>query len=97
MSTPNAHTDELWSAKQVCKFFDIHISTLYRHKGGRYPMPAMQGSTHARWLRSECEAARQRILDPEARLAAAEAVAERHRRAADKRAALRHRKAARNG
>ena len=51
----------------VCRMFGgnrpINAATLYRHfRQGRLPKPIKVGGS-SRWLRSECEAALQRMVD----------------------------------
>jgi predicted DNA-binding transcriptional regulator AlpA len=58
---------EFWDRPAVLKFFGgsrpLHVSTLYRGmKSGRYPKPVHVSGNSVRWLRSECEAAAQRML-----------------------------------
>jgi predicted DNA-binding transcriptional regulator AlpA len=58
---------ELWGRATVLKFFGadtpIHHSTLYRGmRADRYPRPVLVAGNSARWVRSECEAALQRML-----------------------------------
>jgi predicted DNA-binding transcriptional regulator AlpA len=58
---------ELLHLKAVCEFFGgtrpLNPSTLYRGvKDGRYPPPVKIGPGSSRWLRSECEAARERLI-----------------------------------
>jgi predicted DNA-binding transcriptional regulator AlpA len=52
----------------VCEFFggtrSINPATLYRGiRNGRYPRPIKVGPGSSRWLRSECEAALQAMVD----------------------------------
>jgi predicted DNA-binding transcriptional regulator AlpA len=52
----------------VCRFFGgdkpIDPSTLYRNiKAGRYPRPVKVGPGSSRWLRAECEAALQAMVE----------------------------------
>lgn len=59
---------ELLHLKAVCEFFGgtrpINASTLYRGvRRGRYPRPVKVGPGISRWLRSECEAARARMIE----------------------------------
>ena len=65
--TPNppAQQFELWERRTVLRFFGgdkpINIGTLYRGiASGRYPKPVHVGGV--RWLRSECEAALNRMI-----------------------------------
>jgi predicted DNA-binding transcriptional regulator AlpA len=56
----------------VCAFFGgtrpIDAATLYRGaSNGRYPRPVKVGPGSSRWLRSECEAALQAMVDGRAR------------------------------
>jgi predicted DNA-binding transcriptional regulator AlpA len=59
---------EFWDRPTVLKFFGgsrpLHVSTLYRgvHRG-RYPKPVNVAGNAVRWVRSECEAAAQRMLN----------------------------------
>ena len=58
---------ELLHLDAVCEFFGgtrpLNPSTLYRGvKDGRYPPPVKIGPGSSRWLRSECEAARSRLI-----------------------------------
>ena len=54
----------LLNRKEVCRFFGgINPATLYRHiRQGRLPKPVKVGGS-SRWLRSECEAALQAMVD----------------------------------
>jgi predicted DNA-binding transcriptional regulator AlpA len=60
---------ELLDRASVCRFFGgtekpIDASTLYRGiRQGRYPRPIKVGPGASRWLRSECEAALQAMVD----------------------------------
>jgi predicted DNA-binding transcriptional regulator AlpA len=59
-------SEEMMSARATCEFFGgdkpIALSTLYYGmERGRYPKPVKMGRI-ARWLRSECEAAKQRLI-----------------------------------
>jgi len=60
---------ELLDRAAVCRFFGgdekpIDPSTLYRGiRQGRYPRPVKVGPGASRWLRDECEAALQRMVD----------------------------------
>jgi predicted DNA-binding transcriptional regulator AlpA len=58
----------LLSRADVCRFFGgtrpLNPATLYRGiKQGRYPKPVKVGPGSSRWLRSECEAALQAMLN----------------------------------
>jgi len=60
--------DEMMSLAAVLAFFGgdrpIHYSTLYRGiKDNRYPKGVPVGPNSVRWLRSECRAARQKLID----------------------------------
>jgi predicted DNA-binding transcriptional regulator AlpA len=60
--------DDLMSMKSVLRFFGgdkpIHASTLYRGMDrGRFPRPVKPSPNVARWLRSECEAAKRRAIE----------------------------------
>ena len=53
---------------EVCRFFGgtrpINAATLYRGIAkGRYPKPVHVGPGSSRWLRSECEAVLQAMVD----------------------------------
>ena len=60
-------SDELLHLDEVCRFFGgegrpINQSTVYRGiKDGRFPPPIKPAPGISRWLRSECEAARDRL------------------------------------
>jgi hypothetical protein len=63
----NIGGDEMMSLGATCAFFGgdkpINPSTLYRGiKRGLYPPPVHQGIRMSRWLRSECEVARQALI-----------------------------------
>jgi predicted DNA-binding transcriptional regulator AlpA len=58
----------LLDKKAVCFFFGgnkpIDVATLYRGvSSGRYPKPVKVGPGSSRWLRAECEAALQAMVD----------------------------------
>lgn len=60
--------DEMMTLAATCSFFGgdrpINPATLYRGiKVGRYPPPVHLGSRSSRWLRSECVAARQALIN----------------------------------
>jgi predicted DNA-binding transcriptional regulator AlpA len=57
--------NHLLKLKEVCVVFGgINPSTLYRGiKLGRYPRPVKVGPGSSRWLRSECEAALQAMVE----------------------------------
>jgi predicted DNA-binding transcriptional regulator AlpA len=60
-------SDELLHIDEVCRFFGgsrpINQSTLYRGiKVGRFPAPVKPTPGMSRWLRSECEEARDRFI-----------------------------------
>ena len=60
--------DHLLDRREACYFFGgskpIDASTLYRGiREGRYPPPVKVGPGSSRWLRSECEAALQRMVE----------------------------------
>jgi predicted DNA-binding transcriptional regulator AlpA len=64
---PNNSLAELWERKDVLAYFGgkrpLHTSTLYRGiHDGLYPRPIHVSRTHVRWLRSECEAALDRMI-----------------------------------
>jgi predicted DNA-binding transcriptional regulator AlpA len=59
---------DLLDRGEVCRFFGgskpIDPTTLYRGiRQGRFPKPVKVGPGASRWLRSECEAALQRMVD----------------------------------
>jgi predicted DNA-binding transcriptional regulator AlpA len=59
---------EMLDRKAVCAWFGgtkpIDASTLYRGiRQGRYPRPVKVGPGSSRWLRSECVAALQRMVE----------------------------------
>jgi len=59
--------EEMMTLAATCAFFGgdrpIHYSTLYRGvAAGRYPKPVRVGPNTSRWVRSECEAARRRLM-----------------------------------
>jgi predicted DNA-binding transcriptional regulator AlpA len=75
MSVPASTDDkrstpaELWERKDVLAYFGgkrpLHTSTLYRGiHDGLYPRPIRVSRTHVRSLRSECEAALDRMIAP---------------------------------
>lgn len=57
--------NELLNRAEVCRFFgSLNASTLYRGiRQGRYPRPVKVGPGSSRWLRSECEAVLQNMVD----------------------------------
>jgi predicted DNA-binding transcriptional regulator AlpA len=62
-----AADEELLDRDATCAFFGgsrpIHFATLYRGiKAGRYPKPIFVAPNSARWRRSECQAALNRII-----------------------------------
>jgi predicted DNA-binding transcriptional regulator AlpA len=59
---------ELLDRTAACEFFGgnrpLNAATLYRGiRRGRYPQPVKVGPGSSRWLRSECEAALQRMVE----------------------------------
>lgn len=60
--------DELMGLREVCEFFGgrnapLDPSTIYRGiKKGRFPKPFNVTPQNTRWLRTECEAARQKLI-----------------------------------
>ena len=63
-----AGASEMMTLGATCAFFGgdkpLNPSTLYRGvKAGRYPAPVHIGTRMSRWLRSECEVARQALID----------------------------------
>jgi hypothetical protein len=68
LSAPVPDEDVLLTTDEACVFFGgptrpIHPATLYRNAGTRYPLPVRIGANTVRWLKSECVAARQQMLD----------------------------------
>jgi predicted DNA-binding transcriptional regulator AlpA len=61
-----AESDDLLDIGEVCAFFGgtkpLHPATIYRGMGTRYPKPVKVGPNTNRWLRSECEAALQKLI-----------------------------------
>ena len=60
--------DDHLDKNEVCRFFGgtkpIDPATLYRGiADGRFPRPIKIGPKMSRWLRSECEQARQRMIE----------------------------------
>jgi predicted DNA-binding transcriptional regulator AlpA len=55
----------LLTRREACEFFGgIDASTLYRGiKADRYPKPVKVGPGSSRWLRSECEASLQAMVE----------------------------------
>jgi predicted DNA-binding transcriptional regulator AlpA len=72
--TSEPASDEMMTSLEACIFFGgekrpLNLSTLYRGiKKGRYPYPVHVGPNISRWVRSECHAARQRLIDGEREL-----------------------------
>jgi predicted DNA-binding transcriptional regulator AlpA len=59
---------ELLDRRAACAFFGgtkpIDVATLYRGiRRGRYPKPVKVGPGSSRWLRAECEAALQAMVE----------------------------------
>jgi predicted DNA-binding transcriptional regulator AlpA len=59
---------DLLDKQAVCRMFGgtkpINTATLYRRiRKGRYPQPVKVGPGSSRWLRSECEAALQAMVN----------------------------------
>jgi predicted DNA-binding transcriptional regulator AlpA len=68
LSSPLLDDDVLLTTEEACILFGgpsrpIHSATLYRNAGTRYPLPVRIGPGTVRWLRSECMAARQKLID----------------------------------
>lgn len=63
----NIATDDLLDIKEVCAFFGgtkpLYPSTIWRGGGVRFPKPVNIGPNTVRWLRSECEAALQKLIE----------------------------------
>ena len=62
------HRDDLLDRPAVCRYFGgcrpLNAATLYRGiRAGRYPAPIKVGPGTSRWLRSECEAALQAMIE----------------------------------
>lgn len=62
-------SDDLMDLRAVCEFFGgkdspLDPSTIYRGiKNGRFPKPFNVTPQNTRWLRRECEAARQKLIE----------------------------------
>jgi hypothetical protein len=61
---------DMMTLAATCAFFGgdkpLNPSTLYRGiKKGRYPKPCHVGPNSSRWVRSECQEARQKLIDEE--------------------------------
>jgi predicted DNA-binding transcriptional regulator AlpA len=61
-------SSQLLDRDAACRFFGgtrpIHAATLYRGvRQGRYPKPVHVGPGSSRWLREECEAALQAMVE----------------------------------
>ena len=58
------------SIDEVCAFFGgtrpLNPSTIWRGAGTRYPKPVKVGPNTSRWLRSECVAALQKLIEERA-------------------------------
>jgi predicted DNA-binding transcriptional regulator AlpA len=68
LSGPLLDDEVMLTTEEACLLFGgpsrpIHPATLYRNAGTRYPLPVRIGANAVRWLRSECLAARQRMID----------------------------------
>ena len=60
---------ELWTRETVLRFFGITTSTLDQGiKRGRYPRPINVAGRCYRWIKSECEAAKQHNMTTRAKL-----------------------------
>ena len=62
--------DDMMTLAATCAFFGgdkpLNPSTLYRGiKKGRYPKPCHVGPNSSRWVRSECQEARQKLIEAE--------------------------------
>jgi predicted DNA-binding transcriptional regulator AlpA len=58
----------LLDLKETCRFFGgsrpLHPATLYRGiRVGRYPAPIKIGPNASRWLKRECEAVLERMIE----------------------------------
>jgi predicted DNA-binding transcriptional regulator AlpA len=67
-ATAALREDELLDLKEVCRFFGgtrpINPATLYRGvSAGHYPKPIKIGPNTSRWLRSECIAALEGMIE----------------------------------
>ena len=60
-------SDDLLDIDEVCAFFGgtkpLHPSTIWRGGGVRFPKPVNIGPNTVRWLRSECDAALQKLIE----------------------------------
>jgi predicted DNA-binding transcriptional regulator AlpA len=67
--TPSAPVaEDMMTLRATCVFFGgdrpLNPSTLYRGiKAKRFPLPVRVGPNTSRWLRSECHAARQKLIE----------------------------------
>jgi predicted DNA-binding transcriptional regulator AlpA len=64
---PTTTAIEFLDRSTVLKFFGgsrpLHVSTLYRGmRNGRYPRPVHVSGNSVRWIKSECEAALDRMI-----------------------------------
>jgi predicted DNA-binding transcriptional regulator AlpA len=67
LAAPVTGADEMMTIGATCAFFGgdrpLNPATLYRGiKAGRYPPPVHPSPRLSRWLRTECIAARQRLI-----------------------------------
>jgi predicted DNA-binding transcriptional regulator AlpA len=66
-TTPAIAAPDLLDLEQVCAFFGgtkpLNPATIYRGLGKLYPKPIKVGANTNRWLRSDCEAALQKLID----------------------------------
>jgi predicted DNA-binding transcriptional regulator AlpA len=74
-ATPTLDNDELLDMGAVCRLFGgtrpLDPSTIYKGiRRGRFPKPVSIGPQTARWLRSECLSALERIIAESRRVAA---------------------------
>jgi predicted DNA-binding transcriptional regulator AlpA len=66
-STAASANHEMMDLAATCAFFGgtkpIHPATLYRGmRAGIYPLPAKMGPNTSRWIRSECQVARDAMI-----------------------------------
>jgi predicted DNA-binding transcriptional regulator AlpA len=67
-ASATAGADDMMTLAAACAFFGgdrpLNPSTLYRGiKAQRYPPPVRVGPNSSRWLRSECHAARRKLIE----------------------------------
>lgn len=69
LATEGPKEDEFLTMEEACELFGgkskpIHRATLYKGiEDGKYPKPVKPGPQTSRWLKSECIAARRKIIE----------------------------------